>query len=82
LQHTIDILSYVAVPEAKHQVTHRLQDFCSMLVMLRTNSMLSAVKLDNEVRISAKEIDDEAIDRALPPKLPAVETAITQPEPQ
>jgi hypothetical protein len=82
LQYAIDVLSNVVVPEAKYKVTHRLQDLCSLLVVLRASSMLSAVEFDNEMGISAEEIDDETIDRELPSEFPATEAAIAQPKPQ
>jgi len=79
---TIDILHYVVVPETKNQITHRLQNPRSALIIMSTNGMLTAVEFDNEMCISAEEIDDETVNRELPSKFPAAETAIAQPKPQ
>jgi hypothetical protein len=44
--------------------------------------MLAAIQLDNEMRVSTKEVDDISVDRELPPKFPAIQAAITQTKPQ
>ncbi|MGA8497241.1 MAG: hypothetical protein WB764_17275, partial [Xanthobacteraceae bacterium] len=44
--------------------------------------MLTAIQLDNEVRVGAKEIDNKAIDWELSSKFPAAEPGITQTKPQ
>ncbi len=82
LQNAIDIPGHIIVPESKHQITHCFQNFRSLFVVARANSMLSAVEFDNEMRISAEEIDDETIKRKLPTKFPSAQAAIAQPEPQ
>jgi hypothetical protein len=76
LEDSINISCHIVVPEAKDKITHCLQYFCSLLIMLCTNGMLSAVEFNNEMRISAEEIDDETIDWKLPPKFPSAETAV------
>jgi hypothetical protein len=44
--------------------------------------MLTAVQFDNEMGVSAKEVDDITVDRELPPEFPAIQAPITQTKPQ
>jgi hypothetical protein len=43
--------------------------------------MLSAVKLDDQMSVCAKEVDSKSVDRKLSSKFPAAESAITQAKP-
>jgi hypothetical protein len=63
---TIDILHYIIIPEAQGQISHCLQNACSIRIGLGLNCMLPAVELDDEMSLGATEIDDKSVDRKLP----------------
>jgi len=76
-EHTVHILHHVAIPESKHEVTHRLQDFGSIRITFSVVVVLTAVKLHDQFGIRTEEIDDKAINRRLPLELPSGQAAIT-----
>jgi hypothetical protein len=80
--HTINIGHDVVIPVAENKVSHRFEYFCSLCVGLRLHGMLPAVEFNDQMRIGAAEVDDEAIDRKLPSEFPTAETAVAQPKPQ
>ena len=53
-----------------------------MRIRLRSNGMLTAIQLDDEVSIGAKEVDNKTVDWKLPSEFPARQPAITQAKPQ
>ena len=75
-EHTVHIPHHVVIPESKHEVTHRLQDFGSIGITFSVVVVLTAVKL-HEFGIRTEEIDDKAINRHLPFELPSGQPAIT-----
>jgi len=81
-QNAIYVFQNVVVPEAQDQVAHCFQDFCSLPIGALSNGMLSAIKLNDQMRVGAKEIDNEPIDWTLPSKFPTSETPIAQSEPK
>jgi hypothetical protein len=66
----------VVIPVAEDKVSHRFESLCPLCVRSRLHGMLSAIEFNDQMRIGAAEIDDEAVDRKLPSELPTIETAV------
>jgi hypothetical protein len=81
-KHTIDVLHHVIVPITEHQVAHRFQNPCSSGVGYRANGVLSAIELDDQMSVRAKEVDNKSVDRKLSSKFPVAQAAITEAKPQ
>ncbi len=73
----VHIARNVVIPKSQRQVTHRLQDSGSIRITISVLVMLTAIKLHDELRVRAEEIDDETIDWHFPLELPPGQTAIT-----
>jgi hypothetical protein len=82
LKNSIDVLHDIVVPVTQNHVVHGFQDFCSLRISVCSSCMLTAVQFDNEMGVSAKEVDDITVDRELPPEFPAIQAPITQTKPQ
>jgi len=79
--HAVGIPHHFIVPIPEHGVAHRFQSLCSLGVGLCPHGMLPAIEFDDQLRISAEEIDDEAVKGKLS-EFPSAETAIAQTKPQ
>src|SRR5689334_12856255 len=75
LKHAFEIAHHVVVPETEHEITHRLQHCRALFILTSANCMLTTVELDDQFRISANKIQDEAIDWHLPLEFPCRESA-------
>jgi len=71
----------IVVPVTQNHVAHGFQDFCSLCVCYRSDSMLPTVEFDEQMSIRAKEIDNKSVDWELPSEFPACKPAITQAKP-
>jgi hypothetical protein len=78
----INILGHIVVPETQNKITHCRKYLGSLNISIPANSVLSAIELNDQARIRTEEIDDEAVDRNLPPKFPAGEPPVTQTKPK
>jgi hypothetical protein len=50
-----DILHHVIVPEPQHEISHCFQNACSIFVGLPSYRVLSAIELDDKVRVAQKK---------------------------
>src|SRR6516225_6091675 len=50
-EHTVHIPHHAVIPESKHEVTHRLQDFGSICITFSVVVVLTAVKLHDQFGI-------------------------------
>jgi len=82
LDYAIDVSHHIIVPIAKDEVAHCCQNLRSLRVGLCLHSMLPAIELNNQMSVSAKEIDDKAVEGELSPEFPSGEAAIAQTKPQ
>jgi hypothetical protein len=69
LDDAVDILQDLIVPETEHNLACRLQDGRSLQVTGDVDVMLTAINLNDELRLDAGEVGNESIDRHLPAKL-------------
>jgi len=76
-KNTVDIFHHIIVPKTDNQIPHRLQNLRSLKVGSYSDRVLSTVKLDDQLSVGTKEIDDKPVDWKLPSEFPAVEAAIT-----
>ena len=81
-KHTVRIAEDIVVPEAEDEVTHRFEDFGSILVVRFAGRVLATVEFHNQLGICTDEVDDVAIDRHLPFELPIGKSARSQTKPQ
>jgi hypothetical protein len=81
-KHAVNIGHDVDVPVAENKVSHCFEYLCSLRVGFRLHGMLSAVELNDQVRIGAAEVDDEAVYGKLPSEFPTADTTVAQPKPQ
>ena len=66
LKHSVCILQHVIVPETHDTKSLRFEKPCALIVLLRSEGMLSAIDLDDERRFKASEVDDVTSNRPLP----------------
>ena len=62
LQHAIDILEDLVVPEADHAITLAVQPARSRLILRRSRVVLAAVDFDDQPRLQAAEVNDVVAD--------------------
>src|SRR5262245_58138967 len=82
LKHALEILHHVVVPKPKHEISHRFQSSRPLFVLRHAIHMLTAIELNDQLRISTNKVGDEAIDRNLPFEFPACESAPAQTKPK
>ena len=70
------------IPEAQNTKTLRVQPLCSFCILLRFDSMLSAVGFNDQRFFVADKIDDKATDLFLPTKLQAFQLLGTEVAPK
>ena len=80
--YAIEILQYVVVPIAKNEIAHRFENLRPFRVGRYLHSMLSAADFNDQMSISAAEIDNKTADGKLSAEFPTGQTAIARPEPQ
>ena len=78
LEHAAGIRKRLVVPEAKHSIALRFEECRASRVRVALHAVLSAVQLDDELRLGTAEVGDEWVDCMLAPELEAPETAVTQ----
>jgi hypothetical protein len=71
LQHTIHVCHHVIIPEAKHRIACGFKTFRSSCV-IRVPRMLTAIPLNDQLRILANKVGNKGFDRRLTPKLCAI----------
>ena len=80
-EYAVDISHRFMIPESEDEISHRLENSSPVLVFLCSNRVLAAIKLDDQLRIGAEKIYDEAINGDLPLELKTAEPAVAQAEP-
>jgi hypothetical protein len=81
-EHAIEILQYLIVPEAQNEIATGFQIFSPAQILCKLISVLPTIKLDYELGIRTTEVDNETVQRHLPPKFPSVQSPIAEPEPK
>jgi hypothetical protein len=82
LKNAVDVAHDVVVPEAQNKVSVRFEFSRSPCIIGGALGMLPAVKLNDQVRGLATEVDHIRLDRHLPPKFHSVQTTVAQAEPE
>ena len=82
LQNCLGLAQYLVIPEAQNPIAHLGQIVSPMLIRLYLVAVMSAIKLNDQLHIRAKEVNDVTSDRLLATKLEAVYLSFTQPQPQ
>ena len=81
LQHTINILNNIVIPEPHHLKTERLKKLGALRIRLHLPHMLPTIQLHNQLRIQADKIDHIAPHRPLPAKTKLFNLLVAQPIP-
>lgn len=78
LKNALGIFQHVVIPEANDAITLRLQKTCAPRIHFRPFVMLTAIKLNNELLLSADEIGDVWTNGKLATKFKPEERAIAK----
>ena len=78
LQHRLQFLHHLVVPEPQHRITLNPQPFITARVISRLFRVLPTIQFDDQSLFDADEIDDVAPERFLPFELQAHEAVGTQ----
>ena len=78
LQHCVRFPEHFVIPEPQHAKSSRCDVAVANLVMALPFLMLSAVKLDHELRLQTREVGNITADRHLPPE--AVASKLPKPQ--
>ena len=73
LQHTLQVLTYVEVPESQDCESLRFEPFRSNVVIFATACMTTAIKFDDQLPLETYEVDNVRADRSLAPKFAALQ---------
>ena len=60
------MLQHIVIPITEHTIAISFQHHRSLRIIAQLHGMLSAVDLDDQLRLWAQEIDDISVDRHLP----------------
>ena len=82
LQHSLQILHHIIVPETQHQITLATQPCIPLFIICRLFGMLPAVQFDNEISFHADKIHNVTTYGFLPLEFQAHEAVRAQVIPQ
>lgn len=63
LEHGLDILAHLAVPESQHLTAKPFKDCCALQIRRQAFRVVAAIQFDNEFRIQRTEVHDERPNR-------------------
>ncbi len=81
-ERSVFVLGKVAGGDADDFESQRAKERVTSGVLLAGSAVLVAVEFDDESRVGAVEVDDEAVNRLLAAKLEAAEIAVAQARPE
>jgi hypothetical protein len=81
-QDFVQLVQHFVVPEAHHAKSALRENGAARRVKVDLISMLTAIDPNDQARLDADEVDDEAVDRNLPAKLESAQAARTQARPR
>jgi hypothetical protein len=78
---SLGIAQHFVVPKSQHEISHRFQNFCPVVIVVTPFDVLSSIDFYDDASVAACKVNDVFIDPNLPLELPTAKPPVSKPKP-